>query len=66
MCALQVMLLARLQLAAEESGKSGDVDLAHLLSCHECACNLVQRLIAIERQPVRLVRTNKLAFATYL
>lgn len=46
----------RLQLAAEESGKPRDVDLPHLLACHECACNLVRRLVETEQQPVRMVR----------
>jgi vacuolar protein-sorting-associated protein 4 len=43
-----------LQLAADESSKQEDVDLARLLACHDCASKLVQRLLLIEQQPVRL------------
>jgi vacuolar protein-sorting-associated protein 4 len=42
-----------LQLAADESSKPGDVDLAKLLACHDCARKLVQRLLNIEQHPVR-------------
>lgn len=48
-------MLARLKLAADESCKPGDVDLAQLLVTHECASTIVQRLMRLEEHPVRLV-----------
>ena len=45
----------RLRLAADESGKPGDVDLAQLLASHDCAYSSVQRLLGLEQHPVRLV-----------
>ena len=47
--------LYRLQVAADESSKSGEVDVAKLLACHECVKRLVQRLLNIEQQAVRIV-----------
>lgn len=43
-----------LKLAADESCKPGDVDLAQLLVTHECASTIVQRLMRLEEHPVRL------------
>ena len=50
-----MLLTVRLQVAADESGKPRDVDLAQLLLVHECACSSVQRLLRLEQHPVRLV-----------
>ena len=47
----------RLQLAADESGESGDV--SKLLASHECARKLFRSLLAKEQHPVRLVRDRE-------
>ena len=49
---------ARLEEAAVESQKSVDVDLNKLLSAHNCCCLALQRLLSLERNAIRIVRTS--------